>query len=400
LHRNLNILALVFTTVLLVLTTTTAVHAHQCGDANTDGTVDISDAVFLISFIFSGGTAPQPLLAGDANHDEAVDISDAVYLISYIFGGGPWPVCPPSVTTAPISAITETSAQCGGTIASDGGATITARGVCWSMSPAPTVADSKTTDGAGTGSFTSSVAGLTASTPYFVRAYATNIAGTGYGDAQSFTSAAPPTTVTDIDGNVYQTVTIGTQVWMAENLKVTRYRNGDTIPNITSGTTWAGLSTGAYCNFNNSVSNVATYGRLYNWYAASDSRNIAPVGWHVPTDAEWKQLEAHLGISQAELDLTGYRGTNEGGKLKEAGTTHWFSPNTGATNQSGFTALPGALRDYTGTYYDLRYYASFYTCSPSTDSDAWSRHLNAEHAEIYRFNYHRRFGLSIRCVKD
>jgi len=207
-------------------------------------------------------------------------------------------------------------------------------------------------------------------------------------------------TVTDVDGNIYQTVTIGTQVWMAENLKVTRYRNGDAIPNMTSDATWAGLSTGAYCNFNNDVNNAAAYGRLYNWFAASDSRNIAPVGWHVPTDAEWKQLEAYLGISQAELDLTGYRGTNEGGKLKETGTTHWLSPNTGATNGSGFTALPGALRDYCGTYYDLRYFATFYTCSPSTDNSAWSRHLNAEHAEVYRYNYDRRFGFSIRCVKD
>ena len=148
-------------------------------------------------------------------------------------------------------------------------------------------------------------------------------------------------TVTDIDGNTYQTVKIGDQWWMAENLKVTCYRNGDAIPNITDGTTWASLSTGAYCEYNNDINNVATYGRLYNWYAVTDSRNIAPAGWHVPSDAEWKQLEMYLGMSQSEADATGWRGTDEGGKLKEVGTMHWNSPNTGATNESGFTALPG-----------------------------------------------------------
>lgn len=159
---------------------------------------------------------------------------------------------------------------------------------------------------------------------------------------------APCPPVIDIDGNVYQIVTIGTQVWMAENLKVTHYRNGDVIPNVTDGPTWAGLTTGAYCEYDNNVASVATYGRLYNWYAAVDTRNIAPDGWHVPSDEEWKQLETYLGMSQAEADAIGLRGSDEGGMLKETGTSHWDSPNTGATNESGFTALPGGHRRYGG----------------------------------------------------
>jgi uncharacterized protein (TIGR02145 family) len=133
-------------------------------------------------------------------------------------------------------------------------------------------------------------------------------------------------TVTDIDGNVYQTVTIGTQVWMKENLKVTHYRNGEAIPNVTDGNVWGALTTGAYCEYNNDVNNVATYGRLYISYAVADNRNIAPTGWHVPSDAEWKQLEMTLGMSQAQADSVGWHGAPVGGKLKEAGTTHWLAP--------------------------------------------------------------------------
>lgn len=147
-------------------------------------------------------------------------------------------------------------------------------------------------------------------------------------------------TVTDIDGNVYQTIKIGNQWWMAENLKVTHYRNGNAIPNVTSYFSWRDLSSGAYCAYNNDNGNADAYGMIYNWYwyAVDDSRNIAPIGWHVPTDEEWKELEMYLGLSQTEADDTGYRGTDEGDKLKA--TTGWYNNGNG-TNESGFTALPG-----------------------------------------------------------
>lgn len=205
--------------------------------------------------------------------------------------------------------------------------------------------------------------------------------------------------VTDYDGNVYRSVTIGNQVWMAENLKVTHYRNGDPIPFVTDGGAWAGLATGAYCEYDNNVANVATYGRLYNLYAAVDPRNIAPEGWHVPSDDEWKQLEMYLGMNQVEADIEGWRGTDEGGKLKEVGTTHWNNPNEGATNETGFSALPGALRSNSGDFYDIGIVAYIWS-STEIGGNAWRRGIFHYSSWIHRGRYFKRGGFSIRCVKD
>jgi len=293
----------------------------------------------------------------------------------------------PTVSTAAVDAITQTTAACGGSVTSDGGATVTARGVCWSTNATPSLTDSITNDGTGTGNFTSSLSGLTAGTTYYVRAYATNSAGTGYGGAESFTTTAAPTTVTDIDGNVYQTVTIGTQVWMAENLKVTHYRNGDSIPNVTDGPTWAALVTGAWCEYDNSPESAAVYGRLYNWYAVDDIRNIAPEGWHVPTDAEWNTL-------------VGYLGTDGGGKLKEADTAHWLGPNTGATNETGFTGLPGGMRGDMAYYIAMGREAYFLTTTEYNSGRAYIQSLFYADAIVARRNLSKHYGHSIRCVKD
>lgn len=199
-----------------------------------------------------------------------------------------------------------------------------------------------------------------------------------------------PVTVTDIDGNVYQTVTIGTQVWMEENLKVTHYRNGDSIPNVTDGAAWSTLTTGAYCEYNTDSANVPTYGRLYNWYAVADSRNIAPVGWHVATDSEWQTLSDSLGG-----DLVA------GGKLKEAGTAQWNSPNTGATNESGFSALPGGYRYFgSGTYFTMGNYASFWSSTEYSSSYAWGLFLGYDNLGITRGGYVKGYGFSVRCVRD
>ena len=218
-------------------------------------------------------------------------------------------------------------------------------------------------------------------------------------DDDAGTNSNNVTTVTDFDGNVYQTVTIGTQVWMMENLKVTHYRNGDPIPNVTDGGAWDGLTTGAYCEYNIEVNNVATYGRLYNWYAVADSRNIAPEGWHVPSDDEWKQLEMYLGMSQAEADSTGYHCTDEGGKLKEVGTTQWADPNTGATNESGFSALPGGCRDR-GGYFDYLGSNAYFWSSEDGSSVAWYRSLGCSNSQVDRYDYSKRPGFSVRCVRD
>jgi uncharacterized protein (TIGR02145 family) len=208
--------------------------------------------------------------------------------------------------------------------------------------------------------------------------------------------------VTDYDGNFYRTVLIGDQCWMMENLKVTHYRNGDPIPNVTDNGAWDGLSTGAYCNYNNDAGNVAVYGRLYNFYAATDIRDIAPIGWHVPSDAEWKELEIYLGMSQYEADLEGWRGILIGGKLKEAGTAHWNSPNEGATNESGFTALPGGYRWGSGGLFNgMNDQAAFWSSTPNGYIHAWDRGLISIYSEISRYgNVDKNTGASIRCIKD
>lgn len=307
----------------------------------------------------------------------------------------------PEVTTLSVSAITASSAQCGGEIVSDGGAPIVASGVCWSTDPDPSIADASTLDTPSGGSFTSHLSGLGERTTYHVRAYAINSEGTGYGEVRTFSTEA--VTVTDIDGNTYQTVVIGDQRWMAENLKVTHYRNGEAIPHVTDIDTWDALTTGAYCAYNKNEDNVATYGRLYNWYAVDDSRNIAPEGWHVPTDEDWKQLEMYLGMSQATADSINWRGYDEGGKLKETGTTHWASPNTGATDESDFTALPGGyLRalDIGGYFMGIGQYAYFWSSTEHSSIFAWSRSLFYDYSQVSRFEESKHDGVSVRCVKD
>lgn len=208
-------------------------------------------------------------------------------------------------------------------------------------------------------------------------------------------------TVTDIDGNVYRTIKIGNQWWMAENLRVTHYRNGDPIPNITDGGAWVADRDGAYCDYNNDPNMSKIDGRIYNWYAVNNSRNIALEGWHVPSDAEWKQLEMFLGMSAADADLTSWRGTNEGGKLKESSLFYWDSPNTGATNASGFSALGGGFRTSAGDFMKLGQVNCFWTSTESASGRAWSRLLDNEKSQIDRYNDPFEWdGFSVRCVKD
>lgn len=248
----------------------------------------------------------------------------------------------PVVSTTAVSGVTGTASVSGGTISSDGGAPVIARGVCWSTSPGPTVAlPTKTSDGSGTGSFTSNLSSLSAGTTYYVRAYATNAVGTAYGNELSFTTL---NLLTDIDGNTYDTVVIGTQVWMSKNLRVSKYRNGDPITTNLSNTTWQNTTSGACAVYQNSAANDSIYGKLYNWYAVADPRGLCPTGWHVPSDGEWQTLETALGMPASELNNTGGRGLsqNVGGKLK-AVSPLWLSPNAGATDSSGFTGLPGGL---------------------------------------------------------
>jgi len=193
-------------------------------------------------------------------------------------------------------------------------------------------------------------------------------------------------TVMDIDGNVYRTVQIGSQCWMAENLKTTRNNDGTVISHVTDNTAWTQLNSGAWCNYENNSGYDATYGKLYNWYAAANP-NICPQGWHVPTDAEWQVLEAALGMSAGSLGLTGFRGDaqNVGGKIKA--TILWNAPNTGATNESGFSGLPGGNRNINdGSFLLLGNYGFWWSASESGAEYAWRRALGSNVAGITR-NY-------------
>lgn len=410
------------------------------------------------------------------------------------------PILLAALTTTAVSMITATNAIAGGNVTSDGGGAISARGICWNLMSNPTISGNKTNDGNGIGIFISSITGLQHGTTYYVRSYATNNAGTAYGDQVCFTtncispdlispgnngvldngcngideimswffdwSNCPnatsynlyvkypgaknptldiiitdseylfsqrnawiayqlrlgwtwkvrallngewgewsndrifnveplntdcfPKKVNDIDGNEYNTVIIRTQLWMKENLRTTKYNDGSFIYNIRDNTEWSNLKTPGYCWFNNdSASNKNIFGGLYNWYAVNTGK-LCPVGWHVPTDTDWTTLinEYLSGMNVA------------GGKLKEAGTEHWASPNYGATNETDFTALPGGFRYSNGLFGRLREVADFWSSSENSTSSALDYGIDNLYEKINRDSDPKNGGFSIRCIKD
>ena len=208
------------------------------------------------------------------------------------------------------------------------------------------------------------------------------------GTLQACNAGGSAGTVTDIDGNTYNTVVIGTQEWMQENLKVSKYRNGDPIPTNLSNTTWQNTTSGAYAIYNDSTTNNSIYGKLYNWYAVADPRELCPVGWHMPSDSEWTTLENFLGGSLVA-----------GGAMK-AVSTLWLSPNTGATNSSGFSGLPGGARFSNGAYYNVGNSGVWWSSTQYSTADAWSRLLFCSNGVVYRNYYDESYGFSVRCVRD
>ena len=306
-----------------------------------------------------------------------------------------------TLTTTEITLITQTTAVSGGNITAENGGSVTSRGVCWGTTTNPTIENSKTSDGSGAGAFTSSIIGLAPNTTYYVRAYATNSAGTEYGSSISLITQNYGA-VTDIDNNVYKTITIGTQVWMEENLKTITYNDGTAIPNITVDATWSAANTGAYCDFINTPAYSTTYGRLYNWYAVDNNaatmvtsnggKNVCPTGWHVPSAAEWTTLTDYLGGFSVA-----------GGKLKETGTTHWINVNTGATNESGFTALPGGYRYSFGPFDYLGLNGGWWSTTEHPDSPTYNalpQYMSSVSIFVFGGNANKKNGLSVRCVKD
>jgi len=275
----------------------------------------------------------------------------------------------PSVITDNATNITTTTATSGGNVTSNGGSSVTARGVCWSTSQNPTLANNYTTDGTGTGTFVSNISGLTPNTQYYIRAYATNTDGTEYGNEVSFTSSITSwqcgdLLVDDRDGQSYVTISIGSQCWFAENLNFNM-----------SGAYW----------YNNSSANGNVYGRLYNWNISSSA---CPSGWNLPTETEWGILIDYLGGAAVA-----------GGKMKEIGTTHWDSPNTGASNSSGFTALPGGIRWGEFSYSDLGSKGEWWSSSESSGLGI-NLSLNYDVASANLTSSSKNLGFSVRCLKN
>lgn len=306
-----------------------------------------------------------------------------------------------AIVTEEVKNVTAISAESGGKIIAEGSDEVLSRGICWSKIQNPTLSDSVLMDSDGLSSFTNNILHLNAKQTYYVRAFLITSHDTLYGNQVEFTTPdyilfnpeLEYGTVTDIDGNVYKTITIGTQTWMAENLKVTRFRNGEAIANETDLNKWGHfqITTSAWCWYNNDISNKQVYGALYNWYAASDPRNIAPEGWHVSSAEDWQTLAQYLG---------GY-GNASGNRLKETTTAHWrlWDFNRLASNNTGFTALAGGKVaspsfGFMGLGLD---YAYFWTSTGTWDGSTCCYLSSNISLDNLQPNCR---GFSVRCVKD
>lgn len=301
-----------------------------------------------------------------------------------------------TLTTIKPDDIIHNSAVSGGDISSDGGSLVTERGVCWGKNTNPTLGDNHKSAGSGDGVFSVTIDGLDENNEYHVRAYAINVVGTAYGQDEVFKTRLPSInfnenltygTVSDVDGNIYKTIQIGTQTWMAENLRTTKFNDGAPVPLVSVDAEWAALETPGYCwYYHDKELYGEIYGALYNWYVVG---SICPVGWHVPFTPEWETLISFLGGESIA-----------GGKMKEIGFDHWFSPNLNATDSSGFTALPGGYRDDTGPIGNINGYGYWWTASNTNINHSWYRRLDFGLESTYTGSNYKRNGFSIRCIKD
>jgi len=312
----------------------------------------------------------------------------------------------PKLTTLKETRLGSSIAFSGGTVISFNDEQITSRGVCWSNTTIPTISDNKTVDGSGPGYFESTLQGLTPNTTYFLRIYAIINGTKHYGDVVSFKTND---VVADIDGNIYNTVTIGKQVWTVENLSTTRYQNGDLIQTTDPATLDVKYETNPKYQwaYNGDVSKVKQYGRLYTWYVAVDPRKICPVGWHIPSEAEWTTLQKYLIENRYNYDeLTQY---NDIAKSLASPFEWGFSQKKGApgnsdfakiANKTGFTALPGGYRDSDGKFQQFGHSGSWWSSSEETYYKAYYRYIQFNRSDLTASSNIEFCGASIRCVKD
>ena len=325
----------------------------------------------------------------------------------------------PVLKTMSVSEISQNNAKCSSSIVTSGTDPIIAKGICWSTFSLPTVKNDTTLDGSGSADFVNELKYLSAASTYYVRSYAKTATQTVYGKVVQLTTppdiGTPNTilnpdltygTLTDVDGNVYSTIKIGNQTWMAENLRTTKYRNAELIPEVTDNAKWMNLSTGAQCVYNNlaEANNTKKFGRFYNYYAVSDVRNIAPQGWHVPTTNDWNvlinYLNSNLGVSlsvaqslAAKTDwMESYTNTAIG--CVDANTF------TSVNNSSGFSALPSGLRREMGDFDYVSSYCAFWCNEQNNTQTAFFKSLNYYDTKVGSNTYLKQYGLSVRCIKD
>lgn len=294
----------------------------------------------------------------------------------------------PSVRTYSPLYISSTAATIGCIVESDGGSDQIDCGIYISNLQNPETTGTRFLIGSDTGTFLGQVNGFLPNSEYFVKAYAKNEKGESLGDQVTFTT---PATLTDIDNNIYETVKTGNRLWMAENLNTTRYRNGDLIGTTTPATLDISNESSpkyqwVYDSFEN---NANIYGRLYTGYVVTDSRGLCPTGWHVPSDAELAALITSLGGESIA-----------GGKLKEAGTLHWSSSDTEATNESLFSLLPAGQREDAGVFRDIEVGSFLWSSTIFEITNGWYRHIQGGTNQVGRIGTEMGAGFSVRCIKD
>ncbi len=311
----------------------------------------------------------------------------------YFCDGVPqWGPCAPLIVLNTLDDVISTRVTAFAEVTHPGSSQVTDRGIIWGLEPDLTLDNDFISIGSGVGEFEGRIIRLETETTYYVRAYATNEWGTTYSNEMTTTTLG--LFAQDIDGNLYPSAIYDELEWTTENLRSKRYANGDPIDNLIDGGEWFGTTEGAWEYYDHDSTRGEVYGLLYNWYAASDSRNICPAGWRVPTNNEWEALITHFG------------GASEaGGKMKSTGTIIggdglWQAPNEGATNESGFSVLPAGDRTSGGGFDRLTTAASFWGSTELNQNTAWGRRLTNTSTSISRANYAKNIGFSVRCVRD
>ena len=350
--------------------------------------------LFLVTFIFNIGFSFSQIIMNIHTNDGSIlrfptTIVDSISYVNHSTYNSL------IIKTLPAENISQYSATLHAIILNDGGLSVSSRGFCWNTSPNPTTTNNVSYNNSGTGSYSRKIMSLSPSTTYYVRAFAFNSTGVVYGNEISFSTSSNQNIYTAGDGVYFDDYQYASIVysygkeWMAENLKTTKYSNGDLISNVTSNGAWESTNSGAWANYNNAVLYDAIYGKLYNWYAVADNRKICPNGWHVPSNQEWSELITFLGGESIA-----------GGKMKDSTALYWNQPNTNATNESGFNALPsGARGSSVASFLDINDAAIWWSSTPY-NQNAWGRQLLYNNGSVLSFYVSQKAGFAVRCVKD